>query len=94
MIKKPHQLYKELVTVRSLRELEAILSRLDGGFSVWRFVEVVGDGYGYEVWYRARKVFVIMVRKGRCSIYRVYGNTDYFHELYGVKINEFPIGGG
>ena len=52
----------------------------------------MGDGYGYEVWYRSRKYFVIIVRKGRCRIYRVYNNTDYFHDIYGVKINEFEVG--
>jgi len=88
-IKRPSQLYSLLSRVRSLEEVKELLSRLDGKFSVFRFTRA--DAYGWEVWWRSRKIFYIVVRDGRVTVYRVFKDTDYFPEVHGIKVHEFKV---
>jgi len=89
-VKRPSQLYRILSEVKNLDELEEVLSSLDGKFEVFRFKR--GREYGWEVWWGRRKLFYIVVSGGRVAIYRVFKDTDYFPEVYGLKINEVVIG--
>ena len=89
-VKRPSQLYSLLSRVESLEEIEEVLSKLDGKFTAFRFTD--GNAYGWEVWWGRRKLFYIVVRNDRVTIYRLTRNTDYFPEVHGIKIHEFKGG--
>ena len=89
-VRRPSQLFSILSCARDINEIEEVLNRLDGKFSVFRFTRA--DTHGWEVWWRSRKLFYIIVRGSKVTIYYLTRSTDYFPELYGLKINEFKVG--